>query len=243
MVTYALQVVDDDLIDLEGMEVPQRLLELTGGPLPVTWAGFPLQVEVGFEFLHGETAVPDRGWRQLAGTGDGLENDPKWGTVIAAPTGDDTGRWLLMHLSKTDIGWTGWLPWATTPRPGQLARKRGLRLSWPSSWLDLTISELLGLKLTLRRDGGALAWDADDRLDVVGWVEDATTGEALPFNPWHVFSGTADPLPAEATGIDLPIRWLTMGVERLGPGEYRVAATIASLNVKADPCRLSLRSA
>lgn len=62
---YALQVVDDDLIDLEGMEVPQRLLELPGGPLPATWAGLPLQVEVGFEFSSGETALPDRGWRQL----------------------------------------------------------------------------------------------------------------------------------------------------------------------------------
>lgn len=231
------------VIDLEGMEVPQRLLELPGGPLPATWAGLPLQVEVGFEFLPGETALPDRGWRQLAGTGDGLENDPKWGTVIAAPTGDGTGRWLLMHLSKTDVGWKGWLPWAITPRPGQSARKRGLRLSWPSSWLDVTTSELLGLTVTLHRDGGALAWDADDRLDVVGWVKDATTGESLPFNPWQVFSGTGDPLPAEATSIDLPITWLTTGVERLAPGEYQVTATIASLNVKAEPCGLSLRSA
>lgn len=115
VVIYALQVVDGDQIDLEGMEVPRRLLELPGEPLPATSAGLPLQVEVGFEFLPGETALPARGWRQLAGTGDGLENDPKWGTVIAAPTGDGTGRWLLMHLSKTDIGWTGWLPWAITP--------------------------------------------------------------------------------------------------------------------------------
>ncbi|MET3803668.1 hypothetical protein ABIB25_000652 [Nakamurella sp. UYEF19] len=235
--------MDDDLIDLEGMEVPRRLLELPGGPLPATWAGLPLHIEVGFEFSSGETALPDRGWRQLAGTGDGLENDPKWGTVIAAPTGDGTGKWLLMHLSQTDVGWKGWLPWATTPRPGQSIRKRGLRLSWPSSQLEVTPSELLGLTVTLRRDGGALAWDAADRLDVVGWVQDATTGESLPFNPWHVFSGTGDALPAEVTSIDLPITWLTTGVERLAPGEYRVIATIASLNVKADPCGLSLRSA
>lgn len=235
--------MDDDLIDLGGMEVPRRLLELPGGPLPATWAGLPLQVEVGFEFLPGGTALPDRGWRQLAGTGDGLENDPKWGTVIAAPTGDGTGRWLLMHLSTTDVGWKGWLPWAITPRPGQSVRKRGLRLTWPSNWLDVTTSELLELKVTLRRDGGALAWDADDRLDVVGWVQDATTGESLPFNPWHVFIGTGEPLPAEATSIDLPITWLTTDVKRLAPGGYQVTATIASLNVKADPCRLSLRLA
>jgi hypothetical protein len=66
VVIYALKVVDDDLIDLEGMEVPRRLLELPGGPLPATWAGLPLHIEVGFEFSSGETALPDRGWRQLA---------------------------------------------------------------------------------------------------------------------------------------------------------------------------------
>lgn len=243
MVNYASQVANDELTDLEGMEVPQRLLELPGGPLPTDWAGLPLHVELGFEFASGEMALPDTGWRQLAGTDYGVENDPRWGTVIAAPTGDGTGRWLLMHLSRTDVGWNGWLPWATTPRPGQSARKRGLRLSWPSSWLDVTTSELLGLTVTLHRDGGELAWDADDRLDVVGWVQDATTGESLPFSPRQVFSGTGDPLPADVTSIDLPIRWLTTDVERLAPGEYQVAATMASLNVKADPCRLSLRSA
>lgn len=240
---YALRV-DDDLIDLDGLEVPPRLLELPGDLLPATWTGLPLHIEMGSEFLNGEAAVPDRGWRQLAGTGDGLENDPKWGIIIAAPTGDGTGRWLLTHLSKTDLGWKGWLPWAITPRPGQSARRRGLRISWPSSWLELTTSELLGLTVTLRRDGGgALAWDADDRLDVVGWVKDATTGESLLFNPWQAFSGTGDKLPVEATSIELPVRWLTNGVERLPPGEYQVTATIASLNVKTEPCLLLLHSA
>ncbi len=108
----------------------------------------------------------------------------------------------------------------------------------------MTASELLGLTVTLRRDGGgALAWDTDDRLDVVGWVKDATTGKSLPFKPWQAFSGTGDQLPAETTSIDLPITWLTNDVERLAPGEYQVTATIASLNVKTEPCRLSLRSA
>lgn len=243
-VNYALRVVDEDLIDLDGLEVRQRLLELPGGPLPATWTGLPLQVEIGSEFLNGEASVPDWGWRQLAGTGDGLENDPKWGTVIAAPTGDGTGRWLLMHLSKTDLGWKGWLPWAVTPRPGQSARRRGLRISWPSSWLDVTTPELLGLTVTLRRDGGgALTWDADDRLDVVGWVKDATTGESLPFDPWQAFSGTGDQLSAETVSIDLTVIWLTNDVGRLAPGEYQVTATIASLNLETEPCRLLLRSA
>lgn len=239
---YALQVVDDELIDLEGLEVPQRLLELPGGPLPETWAGLPLQVEVGSEFLPIETALPDSGWRQLAGAGEGLENDPKWGTVIAAPTGDGTGRWLLMHLSKTDLGWKGWLPWATTPRPGRSARRRGLRLSWPTRPLNLTTSELLELTVTLRRDGGAaLAWDGDDRLDVVGRVKDETTGESLPFDPWQAFSGTGDQLHPDAVSVDLPIRWLTNNVAQLDPGEYQLVATIAALNLKTEPCRLSLR--
>lgn len=99
-------MVEDELIDLAGLEVAQRILDLPGGPLPKTWAGMPLKVEVGSEFMLGETALPDSGWRQLAGPGEGLENDPKWGTVLAAPTGGGTGRWLLMHPARpTSAGW------------------------------------------------------------------------------------------------------------------------------------------
>lgn len=240
---YPARVGDDELIDLEGLEVPRRLLDSAGGDLPTSWEGLPLRVDTGPEVGAEEPPVPRTGWRPLAGPTES-ERDPRWGTVIAAPTGDGTGRWLLMHLSRTDVGWRGWIPWATTPRPARPARRRGLRLSWPSPTLDVTASELLDLKVTLRRDDGApLAWDGQDHLDVVAWVRHATTGEPLAFNPWRASGGTGAQLDADVTSVDLPVTWLTDDVARLATGAYEATATLISLDLATEPCRLSLRPA
>jgi hypothetical protein len=133
-------------------------------------------------------------------------------------------------------------------RPGKAIRRRSLRLFWYEEpiigiageplWLRMGLQNVSDQPWTSGDSDGPSSWP--DRVHAVAWLLDGD-GHGLPARQGFTTSG-----PGPVTELDpgqtvtLTPQVLTRDVESLPPGEYRLTATLISLNLKSEAGTLRL---
>lgn len=194
----------------------------------------------------GETLDPDRvlasmpraGWRDLKPQHGGQNS-----LILASRSG---GGWVMLQLNKRDGAWfIAGDPAPRQPIPCKAERASHLTLSWPCETLEFESGCRPKLIASLTNHGAEPFPHFEvDNLHAVGWILDSVTAQPIAYEEWVTYSpssSTDASCPPGAT-IDIEIHLLTKAPEQLPAGNYKLKATLTSLNLHTPVANLKLRT-
>jgi hypothetical protein len=152
--------------------------------------------------------------------------------TFAAPHPAQPNAWALVNITETSSGWrTSADPGPVVPLPGRPARRRGLRLDWPTRPFTGSPDALPELTITIRNTA-VQPWHnvGRDSAHIQAWLLDAA-GRRLPASPF-VLHGALPRLPDLAAGEGAPLPVTIASPEHISaPGRYGVQAVAVALNL------------
>ncbi|HEY1920566.1 MAG TPA: hypothetical protein VGH27_33775 [Streptosporangiaceae bacterium] len=224
---------DLDLVQLGGIDVDPGPLGDPGDTLLSVIGARELDRESWQEYQHIRGQLPASGWRVVS-TQPGLDR-PR--VVLAAPHPEQPAAWALAYLSEKGGRWFfSANPGPVHPRPGRSARRRHLRLDWPSTPVVAPAGEPPVLSVRLTNTGRAPWSNGPDVVRVLAWILDPGTSEPLPAERYFATT-SSDHRPVElAAGqsLVLPALIATFEPARLPPGRYELSALLMALNLRSS---------
>jgi hypothetical protein len=171
--------------------------------------------------------LPHDGWRLIAESGD-VDSS----RTFAAPHPAQPNAWALVNITETPNGWrTSTDPGPVVALPGRPARRKGLRLDWPTQPFTGSPAALPELTVSIRNTT-TQSWEnvGGDSAHIQAWLLDAA-GQRLPASPF-VLHGALPRLPDLAAGEGAPLPVTIASPEDIPePGRYGVQAVAVALNL------------
>ncbi|MCL4445328.1 MAG: hypothetical protein M1134_00410 [Actinobacteria bacterium] len=200
--------------------------------------GIDLSGDAYFEW----EVLPTEGWRLVKQSADGTGVNSTIHVTFAAPEPLSPGSWTVAEVFQHRGQWHyAGSRRNQTPREGRAARRRDLRLGWTLDRFTTRTGDYPVLRARLT-NAGSETWyehEEDQTVVVLAWLKRLDTGESLPSRHWLSYEPWQDhdkPLElAPGASIELPVRVMTNGANRLIPGTYEISGVISAVELWSLP--------
>lgn len=223
----------DEVVQLEGYNVPSALLTARGVPLAELIGD---QGAANVDNMMGPP--PMIGWRVL--TGDLAAPQIEVPVLVAPWPSQGPGLWMLIQVPHFEGQWHPVVVGGGhSVRPGRARRRRGLEVDWVQSPMMRTAGSTPRISVRLW-NAGDQAWTNDhpdfDHVDVRVIGDDG----AIPEKDRMIWASTAilvNMLPAMApgAGVELTAHWGFQAVNQLPAGTYEIAGVLVDLELSCPP--------